>query len=262
MRSQFEDLANRLRGGLFLSSMMGITDGAFCAQRSAGCAMVQLGAYLAEPTATAEEMGRDAASYLPGDPAACTRFLADECAAARQSPDMVVALNLATPRLAWGLEAAACFARAGGDLVELNAHGSYSRYLELGKLRAMVRPEHRDELLRWVDALNQIEIPLVVKFNGQSDRAHLWSALEEMAARAVPSVHLNVRARETRSPDLSLVQEARARYAGLLLVSGYVRSAPDARACLEAGADAVGIADPTQGQAGYIDRIAQALRAG
>ena len=57
-----------MKGKLFLSSMMGITDGAWCATRSAGCAMVQLGAYLAEPGATADEMGQDAASFLPADP--------------------------------------------------------------------------------------------------------------------------------------------------------------------------------------------------
>ena len=34
---------------LFLSSMMGITDGSFCRERRKGCAMVQIGAYLAEP---------------------------------------------------------------------------------------------------------------------------------------------------------------------------------------------------------------------
>ena len=32
-------LYGRLQGGFFLSSMMGVTDGPFCAQRSAGCAM-------------------------------------------------------------------------------------------------------------------------------------------------------------------------------------------------------------------------------
>jgi len=38
-----------LQGKLFLSSMMEVTDGSFCAQRGRGCAMVQIGAYLAEP---------------------------------------------------------------------------------------------------------------------------------------------------------------------------------------------------------------------
>jgi len=51
MEKMSEDLYSRLASGFFLSSMMAVTDGAFCAERSAGCVMVQLGAYLAEPTA-------------------------------------------------------------------------------------------------------------------------------------------------------------------------------------------------------------------
>ena len=92
-------LYSRLEGGFFLSSMMAVTDGAFCAERSGGCAMVQLGAYLAEPTADVEAKGADAESYLPPDWDACTQFLAEECGSARAGSEVIVCLNLATPRL-------------------------------------------------------------------------------------------------------------------------------------------------------------------
>ena len=75
-----EDLYARLRGGFFLSSMMGITDGAFCARTLEGdhrTAMVQTGAYLAEPTATAEDKGVDARCFLPAGAEACAAFLAE-----------------------------------------------------------------------------------------------------------------------------------------------------------------------------------------
>ena len=155
-------LQERLQGGFFVSSMMGVTDGAFCArvvQSGGGCAMVQTGAYLAEPTATAEEIGPHGSSFLPADPGACLDFLAEDCRRVRDAADVAICMNLATPRLEWGLEAAQCFARAGGDLVELNVHGGYGRYLRQGKLRAMVRPEHQDELLRWVAALGRLAPP-------------------------------------------------------------------------------------------------------
>lgn len=254
-------LRARLQDGFFLSSMMGVTDGPFCAQRSAGCAMVQLGAYLAEPTASIEEIGPHASSFLPADPAAWTGFLAQECEEARRGTDVIVGLNLATPRLEWALEAGRCFAKAGGDVLELNVHGGYGRYLRLGKLRAMVQPEHRPELHRWVEALIGLEIPLIVKFHGQSDRADLDTVLVKMAELGPFGVHLNVRAQGSQEPDLALTRAARERYPGCLLVSGYVRSAADAAALLDAGADMVGIAAAARADPGYIGEIAAAYEA-
>jgi len=260
-------LHDRLQGGFFLSSMMGVTDGAFCArtlQGDHGTAMVQTGAYLAEPTASAEDIGPHASSFLPADPGACLDFLTADCRLIRDAADVAICMNLATPRLEWGLEAAQCFARAGGDLVELNVHGGYGRYLEQGKLRAMVQPEHRAELFRWVEALVGLEIPLIVKFSGQSERQDLLAALAGMAALAHGSrrpfgVHVNVRDERTKRPDLDLVGVIRRAYPGFLLVSGYVRSAADARALFEAGTDMVGIAAPLMQDAGYIQRIAKAF---
>ena len=173
-------------------------------------------------------------------------------------------MNLATLRLEWGLEAAKCFAQAGGDLVELNVHGGYGRYLEQGKLRAMVQPEHQDELLRWVAALGRLDIPLIVKFRGRGarepgERAHLVSALRRMANLPVFGVHVNVRDDATRQPDVDLVRALRPLIPGLFLASGYVRSSDDARALFDAGADMVGVAAPVMEDAAYIRKIAARL---
>jgi tRNA-dihydrouridine synthase len=238
--------------------MMGVTDGAFCGHRSGGCAMFQLGAYLAEPTATAQEKGSDADSFLPVDPQACSDFLSMECSQARGSGDVLTCVNLATPRLEWGLEAAQRFAQAGGDLVELNAHGGYGRYLKQGLLRAMVLPENQGELYRWVEGFASLDIPLIVKFNGQSGRGLLLQALEGMARWDVFGVHVNVRDEAARKPDAGLVRALAGHCPGALLVSGYVRSAEDAEALFEAGAHAVGIAAPTRRDAAYIAKIAAA----
>jgi tRNA-dihydrouridine synthase len=256
------ELWQSLKGGLFLSSMMGVTDGAWCArtlQGDHGCAMVQTGAYLAEPTATAEEIGPHAGSFLPADTGVWADFLAQDCRPIRDAADVAICMNLATPRLEWGLEAAKCFGQAGGDAVELNVHGGYRRYLEQGKLRAMVQPEHQDELLRWVAALSRLDVPLIVKYHGQSEREHLVSALRRMANLPLLGVHVNVRDNVTKTPDVDLVRALRPLIPGLLLVSGYVRSADDARALFEAGADLVGVAAPVREDPAYLARISTGL---
>jgi tRNA-dihydrouridine synthase len=256
-------LQERLQGGLFVSSMMGITDGAWCArvlgtrlQGDHGCAMVQTGAYLAEPTATAKDIGPDSSSFLPADTEAWVDFLADDCRHIREVAEVAICMNLATPRLEWGLEAARCFARAGGDAVELNVHGGYGRYLKQGKLRAMVQPEHQDELLRWVAALSRLDVPLIVKFHGQSKHEHLLSALRRMANLPVLGVHVNVRDDHTKKPDVDLVRALRPLIPGLFLVSGYVRSPGDVRTLFDAGADMIGVAAPVREDVAYIRRLA------
>jgi tRNA-dihydrouridine synthase len=156
----------------------------------------------------------------------------------------------------WGLKAADCFGQAGGDAIELNVHGGYGRYLRQGKLRAMVEPQHQDELLRWVAALGRLDIPLIVKFNGSSERKHIVAALRRMANLPLLGVHVNVRDDQTRTPDVDLVRDLRTLIPGLFLVSGYVRAPEDARALFDAGADMVGAAAPMREDVAYIRRLA------
>jgi tRNA-dihydrouridine synthase len=223
---------------------------------------VQTGAYLAEPTATAADKGALGRSYLPPDSEACAAFLAADNRDIQQVADVVICMNLASLKLAPGLEAARCFAQAGGDAVELNAHGGISRYLSQGKLRAMVQPEHHDELLRWVAAFVQLDVPLIVKFHGQSERAHLVSALRRMANLPVLGVHVNVRGAEAQRPDLELARALRPLIPGLFLTSGYVRSPEDAQALFDAGADMVGVAAPLRQDPAFLGRIAVGLQKG
>jgi tRNA-dihydrouridine synthase len=112
-----------------------------------------------------------------------------------------------------------------------------------------------------VAALTELEIPLIVKFHGGSDRQHLLHVLDEMQNWEVFGVHLNVRAGSGEKPDIDLAQTARARYPGFLLMSGYVRSTADAQALFRAGADMVGIAEPAMQDPEYIHRIAEAFKA-
>ncbi len=247
-----DELQEELRGKLFLSSMMNITDGAFCSGRSEGCAMVQIGAYLAEPPVYGK-----LASVLPPERQKCIQFLSEECRIAKSRSDVRVCLNLATPKLEWGLEAAEAFKEAGGDIVELNAHGSYERYLRLGLLRAMVLPENRPKLIKWLEALSGIDIPLIVKFRMDVIPDYPF-LLEEIADLDLFGVHFNIRDEALKRPNFRFVEEIREK-CEFLLVSGYVRSADDARRLFALGADMVGIAEPTIKDPHFIGKIAKQL---
>ncbi len=252
---KFAEICRRLKNGFFLSSMMKITDGLFCSERSEGCAMVQLGAYLAEPPLYGK-----ARYFLPADPEECTEFLAEECGKAKGQSDVCTCLNLAAPRLEWGLAAAECFCEAGGDFVELNVHGSYEPYFRLGKVRAMVLPENRDELFRWVEAFSRLEVPLIVKFRmGFID--DYSPVLERLADFNVFAVHFNVRNDTSKKPDIQFVKKVRKQCKFSLLASGYVRSEVDAKMLFKAGADMVGMAEPTIKDPKYIAKIAKSFKA-
>jgi len=249
---RWEKLRDALRGKLFLSSMMNVTNGSFCGERSEGCAMVQIGAYLAEPPA----YGRYD-SVLPPDRSKCVMFLNEECRAAKSRSNVLVCLNLATPKLEWGVEAAEAFREAGGDIVELNAHGGYERYLKLGLLRAMVLPENRSRLREWLEKLVELDIAVIVKFR-MGVVPDYPKVLEQISDLDLLGVHFNVRNDLTKRPDFSFVETVREK-CPFLLVSGYVRSAEDARKLFSAGADMVGIAEPTIKDADFIGRIAGEL---
>ena len=250
----FGALYNRLRKGFFLSSMMGTTDGSFCSERSEGCITVQLGAYLAEPPASRQQK-----YFLPPTSEECVKFLAEECRKAKSASEVFTCLNLATPKLDWGLDAAECFHKARGDFVELNVHGAYEPYLRLGKLRAMVLPENRSELFSWIEAFAELEIPLIVKFREGviDDYSPVLSKIKDFD---LFGIHFNVRNEATKRPDFEFIRDIKRRYPFFLLASGYIRSGVDAKMLFEAGADMVGIAEPTIKDPRYISKIADELR--
>jgi len=247
-------LYDKLRGGLFLSSMMGATNGPFCAQRGRGCVMVQLGAYLAEPPAYGERE-----SVLPSKREDCIQFFAQECAEVRRHIDASVCVNIATPKLEWGIEAAECLSEAGGDLFELNIHGGYAPYLSQGKVRAMVLPENRRELFGWLEAFSKLDTPIIVKFR-EGVIGDYTPILDRIVDSNLFGVHFNVRDEETKKPDYGFARSVKEGYDIFLLASGYVRSPEDARKLFQAGADMVGIAEPVLQNPTFIQNIAAELK--
>ena len=235
---------------LFLSSMMGVTDGRFCARAGKGAELVQLGAYLAEPGAYGKESG-----VLPPDRVSCIRFLREEVAEARGAGEGVrVSLNLAAAREEDARSAAECFFEAGGDAVELNAHGGYGRYLKMGLLRAMALPENRRMLFEWCESLRGAGA-LWVKFRAGTVE-DFDAVLAQLRELGVEAVHFNVRGEDLGA---GFVREARSSWGGRLFASGGVRTAADARAFFEAGADLAGVAEPARRDPSFIARLAGEL---
>ncbi len=235
--------------------MMGRTDGSFCAERGEGCALVQIGAYLAEPPAS----GRS--SYiLPSRREECIDFFRSEISKIKESLDAAVCVNLATLKLEWGLEAAECFRLAGGEMLELNVHGAYKPYLEKGRLRAMVLPENREELFKWLKEFSKIDIPFLVKFRLGVIEDYT-PILDFVSQLDIFGVHFNIRNEKTRRPDFEFVKWFKDKYEEIfLLVSGYVRSSKDAEKLFDLGADMVGVAEPVLADPHYMKKLHDALK--
>ncbi|MCE7981998.1 MAG: hypothetical protein DYG89_12450 [Caldilinea sp. CFX5] len=257
VQGRFAHYYRDLRQGFFLSAMQEVTDGQFCVERGEGCAMVQLGIWFAEPTATPKEKGLYVRTFLPDNPDEYLPFFAKELQVIQQSCQTYTCLSLAALELQWALQAAESFYQAGGDFVELNVHGGYWRYLIEGKMRAMVLAEQQAELFTWVKAFTALPIPLILKFHGKHNRRLLLQALDQLITYDLFAIHMDIRDAKTKKPDLPFVHKLKATYPWFLLVSGYVRSPDDVQALFAAGVDMIGIAEPTLHDAQYIAKLAK-----
>jgi tRNA-dihydrouridine synthase len=128
-------------------------------------------------------------------------------------------------------------------------------------MRAMVFPENQAELFHWVEAFCEQEIPLIIKFNTKSNRTLLQQVLEALVKSPLVGIHMNIREEKTKQPDNNFVRKIKELYPFFLLASGYIRSATDAKGLFEAGADMVGIAEPTIKDPGFISRLVAEYKA-
>jgi tRNA-dihydrouridine synthase len=247
-------LAESLERGIFLSSMMGITDGRYAAAHGRGARMVQIGALVADLL----DRSHEPRALLPEEQPAMAGVLRAEVDAVRRSlPGVAVCLNLAAGDLESALRATRAFHEAGGDVLELNCHGGYRKLHDRGLLRAMVRPERRATLREWLRALCATPCPVVVKLNGSDGDTEAIEALAAVAdIEDLFGVHLNVRNRGTGAPDLELARRARAEARGMLWCSGYVRERHQVVELMDAGAGCVGIAQAVRDQPFIIARLA------
>ena len=252
-----EELSERVKNRLFVSSMMKVTDGAWVAEHGRGGDMVQIGALIADKT----DRDHEPRCLLPLEEADMTSVLQKEVDVIRRSlGDIPIGLNAAPGDEKSALAMARAFQLAGGDIYELNCHGSYRPLLERGLLKAMPLPENRPALNRWLGGLVRFSIPIVVKFRAQTEGVDFQELLPEL--ENIPDlfgVHFNVRDERSGEPDIEFVRQIRPLTKGLLFCSGHVTEAHHVRGLLNAGADCIGIAQGLRDEPGTLTRLCQEL---
>jgi len=256
------DIRAKLAGQVFLSTMLDITDAAYVVERSRGAGFVQLGTMLVAPQTPefAPYRQRWLKSWLPNDPAAMRDALAREVGIVRAGlgAATAVCLSLGGFEIADQVRAAEAFRQAGGDVVELNAHGGLQPFASQGYLGGLAFPAYRARLTSWAEALARVDLPLLIKFNGGMDVD--WPRLlADLAHVPVAGYHFNIRDGRTKAPNLGLVQALRPLVRGALLVSGYAWTAEAARQLFDLGADAVGVAQPAREDGEFLPKLRAAL---
>lgn len=234
-------LTARLKGKIFLSSMMGVTSGAWSAAHGRGAAMVQLGAYVLD--APGEHSGPSWPDSRGDLLAAHLRAEFDEFRRLVESDETpLVSANIFLCEERSLEPSARAFMDAGGELYEINVHGGIGGDRERGTGRFMFLPEHEGKLHTWVKRLARTGVPLAVKAKSGVIPDY-GPHLERFEEAGVVAFHINVRDERQGVQDLACLEEIRGRTRLLLLASGYVADAASARRLFEAGADAVGIAE-------------------
>lgn len=242
---EFDELVVKLKGKLFLSSMLGKCDAEFCASRAKGCAMVQLGAFV-----LFEEGEKRDTYWHSSERVELTAFMKRQFDACRaESAELVGKENVPVisanvfPCTDEDVEiSAAAFIEAGGDIYELNSHGGIGGDRERGTGKMLFMPEHTPKLMRWAKMLVEAGGPVIIKGRGGviPDYTEHVKQLEQIGVHAF---HINVRGEETGKQDLKLLENIRSATGMFLLASGYVKDNASAKTLFSAGADCVGIAE-------------------
>ncbi len=245
MGSAFAKMQEKLRGKYFLSSMMNVTTGSWCAEHGAGTAMVQLGAYIADRQTFCTNP-----AWLPLDREGITGALRSEVEDFRSGFTgeglPLICANMYPGEDEFVTPSAEALKGAGADIYELNAHGGIEGWKEQGSGQALFHDAHTPKLYRWVEELIKVGIPVIVKARAHviQDYASHVQTLSDMGAFAF---HINVRdAKETGGQSLDILRQLRQSTDAFLLVSGYAKDRDSAQALFEAGADCVGIAAAAQ----------------
>jgi len=237
---EFEDISIKLKGKLFLSSMMGVCDADFCASRAAGCAMVQFGAFVLIKDR------KERNTYWPDpDRSKLTDLMRSQFGKfrklVRQEETPIISANVFPCEDEYVGLSAHTFIEAGGDIYELNAHGGIGGDRERGTGSMLFIPEHTSKLMRWAKTLVDAGCPVIIKGRGGAipDYTEHVKQLEQIGVHAF---HINVRDESTGSQDLKLLEKIRKATNMFLLASGYAKDAASARLLFSTGADCVGIA--------------------
>ncbi len=249
-----KEVSERLRGGLFLSSMMGHTDWGFCARRAPGCAMVQMGAFVV----CEEPRGGNVYWQLPDEERLSgmfrEQFSSFRAAVGDEAP--LVCANVFPCDDEDLLVSARAFDAADGDVYELNAHGGIGGDEERGTGAMLFTSRHRDKLFRWVELLVEMLPCVVVKGRrGVVSAEEYIDCVRRFERMGVFAFHMNLRVPERGVADMDLLRRLREATDIMLLASGYVKGIEDVRAMFDAGADAVGIGEAALADPGVFSSL-------
>ena len=254
------ELIKKLRGGLFVSAMMGIIDGKTAARIGTHAAMIQLGAIIKEEL---DHITHDPRFCLPGEEDEYTQLLRAELAPIREALGAVpVAWNTAAGDVESAVRFANAAESAGADLYELNFNGGYGKLIKRSIIRAMVLRQNRGTLLDWIQqVVDRSSIPVVAKFYTGMHGVDFAEAAEQLSGIGLFGIHLNVRSLTEMAPNVEVVLNVRPRFDGMLFCSGRVATSEHVNALFAAGADCVGVAKGLVDDAYLISKLALRVQA-
>lgn len=250
-----QEIALRLKHGLFISAMMGVINGRAAARIGANACMVQLGAILKEDL---EHLTHDPRFVLPGEEREYAALLRNEIRPVREAlGDVPVCWNTAAGDVESAVRFANAAAAGGADLYELNFNGGYGKLIKKAIIRAMALPRNRETLIACVRELVQRSpVPVIAKFYAGMRGVDYGELAEQLSGFGLFGLHLNVRSATEWAPNLEVVGQVRPRFEGVLLCSGRVRTRDHVDGLFEAGADCVGIAQALVQDAFLISKLA------
>ena len=253
--TQYGTLLDSLKDGIGIASMVGVTDGAFCGKYGVGNTIVQIGGYGVDP--------------YKEDLEAIEGFLRPEVELARKS-GAKVAVNFLGFDEDYVLAFAEGFKRAGGDILEYNAHTPSPKYAEKGLGYALLKKENQSNLYRVTRRLaEEVPLPLMIKARVWTTKSSGASVeriaddyvevAEKLKENGAVGLHLNIRNEARGEPDLAILKEIKGQSDLFLMASGYVRDAASARSIFEAGAEVVLIGQAAMDDPEIVGRIVRAL---
>ena len=191
---KFNEIAAKLKGKLFLSSMMGTTDAVFCRSRSKECSMIQLGAFV-----LSKEREKQNTYWPDPERSKLTAFMKDQfdkcrvesAGIAGREGIPIISANVFPCSDEDTEISAIAFIEAGGDIYELNAHGGIGEDRERGTGKMLFIPEHTQKLFRWAKMLVSANGPVIIKARGGAipDYTEHVKRLEQIGIQAF---HINV----------------------------------------------------------------------
>lgn len=245
---------NALRNGVVLTELGGLGDGPYCAVHGKGSALVMLGTYIVDP---GDSVPYDSAFLFKPDRHCYEDYLYQHIAAARKS-GASVGVSVVSVDLDHTIEFLRAAEEAGADYVSLCLYSELEMFVSVGLSSALLLrknwPRLRHDLAVCLGAFSK---PFIAKI-GVAPMSEGELAVSEMVAAGVSLVHANLGKAATPEGQ-ALIR--RLKGAGAILIAGGgIATVEEAKAILEAGAEAVAIGTAAMEDPDFCGNLQAALR--